>query len=105
MRVAPVVVLGLLATPALAEGDANAVKGLLVDRCAECHAVPGYSETPPDTGIEAPGFQAIADDQTKYSDAHLRDSLSKPHWPMTGMILSPTDIDNILAYLETLRQE
>lgn len=96
--------LGLLAVPALAAGDPDAIKGLLADRCAECHAIPGYSAGTPATGLPAPSFQAIADDPAVYTEERLRAFLRKPHWPMTSFMLSPTDVDNILAYLEMLRQ-
>lgn len=95
--------LGLLAAPALAAGDPDAVRGLLADRCADCHAVPGYSAGTPNTGLPAPSFQAMADDAAVYTEERVRAFLQEPHWPMTGFVLSPADVDNILAYLETLR--
>jgi hypothetical protein len=44
----------------------------------------------------------IAKNQDVYSPARLRAFLQKPHWPMTQFILSPGDIDNILAFIEQL---
>lgn len=95
--------LSLLAAPALAAGDPDAVRGLLADRCADCHAIPGYSAGTPDTGLSAPAFEVMANDPAVYTEERVRAFLQKPHWPMTGFTLSPTDVDNILAYLETLR--
>lgn len=96
--------LSLFAAPASAAGDPDAVKGLLADRCADCHAIPGYSAGTPDTGLPAPAFEVIANDPTVYTEERVRAFLEQPHWPMTGFMLSPTDVDNILAYLEMLRQ-
>jgi mono/diheme cytochrome c family protein len=93
----------LSAAPAMAAGDPNAVKGLLADHCADCHAIPGYSAGRSAAGVAAPAFQAIADDPAVYTEERLRAFLQKPHWPMTGFVLSPSDVDNILAYLTTLR--
>jgi len=95
--------LTLMAVPGLAAGDPNAVKGLLADQCADCHAIPCYSAGTPATGLPAAAFEAMANDPTIYTEERLRTFLQKPHWPMTGFILSPSDIDNILAYLATLR--
>lgn len=97
------VCLTLVAVPGLAAGDPNAVKGLLADQCADCHAIPGYSVSTPGTGLPAPAFEVMANDPTIYTEERLRTFLQKPHWPMTGFILSPSDVDNILAYLTTLR--
>lgn len=57
----------------------------------------------PATGVPARSFTTIAGDPDVYTQ-RLRASLEKPHWPMGGLILSPSDIDNILAYLATLRR-
>jgi hypothetical protein len=79
-------------------------QGLLADHCSVCHAIPGYSASPPAAGLAAPAFDAIANDSAVYTEERLRVFLQKPHWPMTGMILSPSDIDNFNAYLTTLRR-
>ena len=97
------VVLTLSALPALAAGDPDAVKGLLADHCSACHDIPVAGAKQPATGLPAPPFTVIANDPDAYPDARLRTFLQKPHWPMTGFTLSPIDIDNILAYLATLR--
>jgi mono/diheme cytochrome c family protein len=95
----------LAAVPALAAGDPDAVRGLLVERCADCHAVPGYRTSTPATGLPAPAFKVMANEPEVYPEERLRAFLQRPHWPMSGFILSPSDIDNILAYLTTLRQK
>jgi mono/diheme cytochrome c family protein len=95
--------LSLSAAPALAAGDPDAIKGLLADHCAVCHAIPGFSANPPAAGLAAPAFETIANDPAVYTEERLRAFLKKPHWPMTGFILSPSDTDNLIAYLTTLR--
>ncbi len=89
--------------PADAQGDADAVRGLVADRCARCHLVPGYSSEGLPT-VNAPPFQTIADEREKYSDERIRKFLRKPHWPMGQFILSPRDIENLVAYFASLRR-
>lgn len=98
-----VALLALASCPAWAAGNPDAARGLLADRCAACHAIPGYGDQQTTSGLPAPDFLAIANDQAVYTEERLRNFLRKPHWPMAGFILSPSDIDNILAYLATLR--
>jgi len=88
---------------AWAAGDPDAVEGLIADRCTGCHKVPGYEARWQKADLGAPPFQAIADDPETYPPAGLRDFLQKPHWPMTEFILSPRDIDNVLAFIARLR--
>lgn len=88
--------------PAHAAGDPDKAKGMLVEHCADCHAIPGYSDQGLPT-LEAPPFQAIADDPKSYTEQRLRLFLRQPHWPMGQFRLSPGDIDNIVAYLAALR--
>ena len=93
----------MVAGPAHAEGDANAAKGLVVDHCISCHRVPGYVDVGQSEAINAPDFQAIADDPATYGEARLRTFLRKPHYPMRGFNLSPSDINNILAFIAGLK--
>jgi mono/diheme cytochrome c family protein len=95
--------LSLSAAPALAAGGPDAIKGLLADHCAVCHAIPGFSASPPAAGLAAPAFETIANDSAVYTEERLGAFLQKPHWPMTGFFLSPSDTDNVIAYLTTLR--
>lgn len=92
------------ATPAHARGDAHAAKGIVAEHCAGCHAVPGIRKSGLPT-LEAPSFQAIADDRVAYPRERLRAFLQKPHFPMRSLILSPSDIENLLAYIEGLRRD
>lgn len=89
---------------AKAAGNPDAAKGLVVEHCSECHAVPGYSaEGLP--AVAAPPFQVIADDPETYTNRRLHTFLRQPHWPMGQFSLSPSDIDNIVAYLKSLAAE
>lgn len=89
---------------AQAAGDPNAARGLVAERCSECHAVPGYSSEGLPT-VEAPSFQTMADDSDTYTEQRLRSFLRQPHWPMTQFSLSSSDIDDIIAYLKSLKAE
>lgn len=90
---------------ALAAGDANAAKGLIANHCIKCHETP-YSKPGERTeAVDAPTFQTIADDSEKYSPAKLHEFLRHPHFPMQQFVLSKRDIENILAYLATLRHD
>ena len=82
-------------------GEGDRVKGLVVERCAECHVVPGEAPAPANVG--APSLEGIAFDHAKYTDARIRASLQQPHWPMTQFTLSPSDIDALVAYFDDLR--
>lgn len=82
-------------------GDANAVKGLIADKCSKCHAIPPYSTTG-HPSLNAPPFKEIANTPKLYTEQRLRTFLRRPHYPMRGFILSKRDIDNILAFIENL---
>ncbi len=87
---------------ALAAGDADAAKGLIVEHCIECHAVPGYGAHSLAT-VDAPAFDSIATAPETYTEARLRAFLQRPHWPMAQFRLSPKDIENVLAFIEKMR--
>lgn len=87
-----------------AAGDPDQAKGIIVEYCAGCHRVPGYSAEGLPT-VEAASFQDFADNPEAYPEDRLRAFLVKPHWPMEQVRLSPSDIDNILAFIESLRAE
>jgi cytochrome c2 len=87
---------------ASAAADPDAVRGLIADRCTSCHEVPGYKARWKRADVNAPSFETIAKSPDVYSPDRLRAFLQKPHWPMTQFILSPRDIDNIVAFIEQL---
>ncbi|MDP6706264.1 MAG: hypothetical protein QF893_07980 [Alphaproteobacteria bacterium] len=94
----------VLALPALAQGDPNAARGVVVEHCIACHEVPGYKPDRARPSVEAPAFQEIADDAETYTRSRLEDFLRRPHHPMTEYLLSPRDIDNLIAFIEGLRK-
>lgn len=89
---------------ALAAGNSDAAKGIIVKHCISCHEVPGFSNEALPT-VEAPSLAAVANDPETYNEARLWQFLQQPHWPMTQFRLSPSDIDNLLAFITSLRGE
>jgi len=84
--------------------DPGAGEAIAAEHCAPCHYMPGQSSEDKGTVLLGPALDLIASESTTYTEQRIRASLQKPHWPMSGIILSPTDIDNIQAYLTTLRR-
>jgi mono/diheme cytochrome c family protein len=95
--------LTVLATPVSAAGDANAAAGLLSEHCANCHVIPGYQARFERADLNAPAFVDIARRPDRYPPDQVKAFLQRPHWPMTQFILSPSDIENIQAFLATLK--
>jgi len=87
----------------VAAGDPDAAKAIIVEHCAKCHAIPRYSPEGGPDSVNAPAFSAIADNSDTYGRERLGTFLRQPHFPMTQLILSESDIENILAYIESLR--
>jgi len=86
----------LLAAPAHAAGDADKGRALATSWCASCHDVtPGTARTD-----AAPGFATLAKQR---SPEALKGWLSAPHPPMPNLSLSRAEIDDIIAYLTSLR--
>lgn len=88
----------------LAAGDPDAARGIVAEYCTACHEVPGYAARHGRAEVSAPPFQAIADEPSVYTDERLRRFLRQPHFPMTKFVLSPSDIDNLVAFIERLRR-
>lgn len=96
-----VVFLGALGRPALA--DAQSVRGLIAEKCISCHQVPGFPEDRRSQTLNAPAFIDIANRPDIYADERLRTFLARPHFPMRQFTLSRRDIDNIIAFIYSLR--
>lgn len=90
--------------PMAAAGNPDAATGLVAEKCTSCHEVPGYRARFERADLGAPAFETIARKPDVYTDERLTKFLQRPHWPMTQFILSPSDIDNILAFLRRLRE-
>ena len=99
------------ATGALVTGAARIAKAaspqtarsIIAEHCIECHRVPGFAEEARNPEIKAPDFQAIADDRKTYTTQRLHTFLRLPHFPMRQLILSESDIQNLIAFIEGLR--
>ena len=83
-----------LAAPA---GDAGAGRHLVLQSCSSCHDT-GTTKTATDG---APPLSYIAKDN-KQRPAWIRGWLMDPHPPMPGIMLSRKQVDDIIAYLNSL---
>jgi mono/diheme cytochrome c family protein len=86
-----------------AAGDPDAARPVVAEHCTACHEVPGYASRYGRAAVNAPPFQSIADRQDVYTQARPEAFLRQPHFPMTRFILSRSDIDNIVAFIQGLR--
>jgi mono/diheme cytochrome c family protein len=84
-------------TPVLAEGNAPAGKRLSQRWCASCHQV----EPKGPAKDTAPPFAALGVQKGK-DPGWIRAWLVNPHPPMQGINLSRQQIDDIVAYLQSL---
>jgi len=88
---------GSLSAPAFAAGDAQVGQRLAQQWCSGCHVVDG-SRQGSDT---APSFSSIA--RRRAGDrTWLRAWLLAPHPPMPNFNLSRQQIDDVIAYLDSL---
>ena len=95
----------ILPAPVRAAGDADAAKGIVVEHCVACHQVPGYSSKAGAAELGAPSFVSIANDSQSYDPKKLHAWLRQPHWPMQQFVLSERDVDNLLAFIASLRKK
>lgn len=93
-----------LAAPASGEGNPQAALGLVAEHCTACHEVPGLKPRFAKADVAAPAFQAMADQPALYTRERLTAFLRQPHFPMGQFIFSPSDIDNLVAFIEALRK-
>ena len=70
--------------------------------CKTCHVVEGEANNPVTAGI--PSLRGIAN-RPGQTGAKIQQVLINPHAPMPDMKLSNQEIQNLLAYLETLRTD
>ena len=87
------------ALPALAApaGNADAGRDLVMRSCISCHAPEGTKAATDG----APPLSFVAKDNKK-NPAWIRGWLMDPHPPMPGIMLNRRQIDDIIAYLNTL---
>ncbi len=89
---------GVAAAPQSAVADVARGAQLASQWCANCHVVGGNAPGTVQQG--PPSFRAIAQDLTA---DELRTFLSHPHSPMPDLSLTRAEIDDVIAYIETLR--
>ncbi len=70
--------------------------------CAGCHAINGGAGGGPIPGTSAPSFRAIAG-RPNQPPQRLQSFIMTPHRPMPGIPLSLAEVDDIVAYLLTLK--
>jgi mono/diheme cytochrome c family protein len=91
-----VLALAIVWTRPAAAFEAEAGRQLAERWCSACHSV-----EPSSGADQAPTFEAIARDQLKSSD-WVRAWLMTPHPTMPDMALSRSEIEAIIAYLQSL---
>jgi mono/diheme cytochrome c family protein len=92
----------MIAAPVLSQelGSAKQGQTLAETVCAECHAVTrGAIRSPFD---HAPPFEAIAQ-MPGMTPMAIRVWLRSAHREMPNIMLQPEEIDNVIAYLQTLK--
>ena len=95
---------GIAAPGMIFAADAgNPQRGLAYAKkaCAECHAVEG--ERPASPNIKAPNFNAIADSPGMSARALVVWLQSSHHATMPNLIIAPDDLDNVVAYIMSVR--
>lgn len=83
--------------------DVNTASGIIAEHCIECHRVPGFAEEARSPDMQATDFQTIADGRDTYTTERLVTFLRRPHFPMREFILSESDIQKLVAFIEGLR--
>jgi mono/diheme cytochrome c family protein len=98
-----VVALGVLGPTASARSaDAQRGNELAKRWCASCHII--NSKGDGTAADRAPTFPRLANDRTK-SASYLRGFLTVPHYPMPNLDLGRREIDDLVAYIETLKKK
>ena len=93
----PLLAAGPSAAPAA--GDAQAGRAIAQRWCTSCHAVDD-AKTAADA---APSFPSVAHNPNR-SPEWWRTWLADPHPPMPNPSLSRRDIDDVIAYLQSLQR-
>ena len=96
----PLFVLQLSTAAPAQAADAKEGETLAGRWCVSCHDI-GRSEKPTASDT-APTFDSIAR-RKDLNRVHLEAWLGHPHPPMPNLNLTRTEIDNLVAYIESLR--
>lgn len=92
----------MAAAPAHAAGDADTGRAIADRWCAPCHGSSDGALRPQALSDRVPTFKAIANDKSR-SDDRLRGFLAAPHPPMPNVNLTRDEIENVIAYIKSLR--
>lgn len=79
---------------------ATAGRRLALQLCSGCHFVAPGQRVP--MSVNAPPFQAIANDPDT-TEFRLRNALRVPHPVMPTLILSPEEVEDVVAYILSLK--
>ncbi len=83
-------------------GDVAAGRELAATVCSACHAVDkGVRDATPGG---PPAFQSLADDPAM-TEIALRVFLRTPHRNMPNLMLADSEIDDVVAYIHSLRRD
>jgi mono/diheme cytochrome c family protein len=104
---AAALVLWFLAEPASAfmAGNARAGGSVAAERCAACHPLPDDRGGTASPASDVPDFAAIAADEDTYTVRRIKDSIAGPHASGTVLRLSSNDLNNLIAFILSLRNE
>lgn len=99
-----IAIAALVVAPAVAQaqevGNVEAGHAYAKKVCAECHAVErGEKDSP---YLDLPSFQAVAD-SAGITERALAVWLQNPHPNMPDFILPQADMDNVIAYIMSLK--
>lgn len=80
-------------------GNATEGRRLAVSICSKCHLVP---EAQPTSAMDAaPTFTTLANDPAMTNE-RLRRFLIAPHSQMPPIVISRTEVEDLIAYMRTL---
>ncbi|WP_054144625.1 cytochrome c [Bosea sp. AAP35] len=94
-----VLLLGAGGAQAQEMGDARAGRQVATSLCIQCHQIDGAAGDP---ARVPPGFRAVADTPS-LTALSLRVFLQTPHGEMPRYQLTPTETDDVIAYILSLR--
>ena len=101
-RLVPAVLLAVCATATLASAGAGEGKALYEQKCKSCHSIAGESGKMANLGGTLDGVGGKRD--AAWLKAYLADPKSKmPEAKMPKLKLSDQDLDDLVAYLLTLK--
>jgi len=98
MKTTALTLLACVMAPPAFSGEATEGAKTAQKWCAECHDISGAT-----TSDKVPGWRHIANDPQR-TPKTLRNFLIRPHGEMPQIALTQRQIDNLLAYIATLRK-